>query len=207
MRAMNTRIFVVVQTKDGKPRGFEKVSGERFFMIEEEAHAYLAGQPDYIKAAYKVAPVLAYFEPSAPEPPPPWRREGVYTKVEMRETTTGVAYGFHFWPDGVPEKDAEGAVVTWVSVRQDADLGIYKLASVLHSVGVPEPERGWKAAFVPRAVRTSSGAVGVFMPLGVLAFLRDAVEGKRGGIARAWLLRPNGSAYDPLDAYFPLGAE
>lgn len=186
---METRIFVVVQTKNGAPRGFEKVSNGRFFMIEEEAHSHLGSMPPSIAASYKVAAVLADFEAAAPEALAPWCRNGVYAAVEMREATAGVVFLFSFRPDGATETEC----ITTIHVQPAHDLGLARLSALQDSLGVQEPKGGWKTAWGY-----------AFDPSRVLTHLRSTVVGKRGCIRRSWARQKSSGAYFPVDEFFPV---
>ncbi len=64
---MLTELWVVVSRgKDGKPRGFEKVSHGRFHLTEIAAHSQLAHMPGGIRRYFMVARVFAEMVPLAP---------------------------------------------------------------------------------------------------------------------------------------------
>lgn len=46
---------VVAKNLKGEPRGFEKVAGERFYLIEDEAHAALKQLGEHLDGVFTVA--------------------------------------------------------------------------------------------------------------------------------------------------------
>lgn len=65
---LETLLYVVVMRdpRNGRPRGFEKVSDDRFHHTPEDAAEQLAAMPAAIRGAYMVAPFLAYFTDNTP---------------------------------------------------------------------------------------------------------------------------------------------
>lgn len=203
MAEIETRIFVVVQTKNGKPRGFEKVSHARFFMIEGEARASLAGMPEDVRGSYQVASVLARFEPQ-PVKPEEWKRAGTYTAVTMENHGDRVVYTILFQPDAAPFTTALPPEKLMIGVREATVEGtLWRIAVLLLSVGTPEPRGGWKMALLSNIRHFQGHVAASFDADHVLSCLRTLI-GKRGGIHRQWQLNREGNGYWNVDSHFPL---